>query len=104
MFRFTIRCAASVSEIVITAGRASGTTATASADLEEQHLQERLAAEQAQDDDHGHENERVQASSATWSRLSWSGVFPRSIVCSIRAIPPSSVSIPVATTTARPRP
>ena len=56
--RRTIRWTPIASEMVTTAGSASGTTATARATPKDQHLQQRLAAPQAQEHDHTHDGER----------------------------------------------
>jgi hypothetical protein len=103
--RFTIRCAASVSEIVVTAGRASGTTATASAVPNRSISRKGWPRNSPRATTTSTTTSAARARTiATWSSPSCSGVFARSIVSSIRAMPPNSVSMPVATTSARPRP
>ena len=103
--RLTIRRTPMASEIVTTAGSASGTTATASA-IPNMNISSA-----------GRPRARpITTTSATTmraafasvpprrSRFSWRGVRPASTVSTIRAIRPNSVDMPVATTTAWPRP
>ncbi len=103
--RLTIRCTPIASEIVTTAGSASGTAATPRA-MPKMNISMNGWPRSSPRPTMMATTTSVALASVlpTRSRLSWSGVRPVSTVCSMRAMAPNSVFIPVAVTTARPRP
>ena len=102
--RFTMRCTPSASEMVTTAGRASGTTATASA-MPKITISEELSAHQAEDHDQRDDGQGGEGQHTAHPVEVLLQRRPAALhALSIRAISPNSVSMPVATTTADPRP
>ncbi len=104
-WRFTMRCTPTASEIVTTAGSASGTTATASA--MPKMTSSTTFSPRARPSATMNAMMQTAASASMWpilSRFFCSGVGPDFTVPSRPAIVPNSVFMPVSATTAVPRP
>ena len=105
-WRLTMRRTPIASEIVTTAGSASGTTATASA-MPKMNMSSSGMPRQtpsATIDARRSTSDALASTPPSRSRFSCSGVRPVSTECTRPVMRPNSVSIPVATTTPCPRP